>query len=30
VGMGADSLDSGDVFDFGDFWLGSLHKFKII
>ena len=30
VGMSADSLDSGDVFDFGDFGLGSLHVFKII
>lgn len=30
VGMSADSLDSGDVFNFWDFWLRSLHEFKII
>ncbi len=30
VGMSADSLDPGDVFDFGDFRLRSLHVFKII
>lgn len=30
MGMSTDSLDSGDVFDFGDFRLRSLHVFKII
>lgn len=30
MGMSTDSLDSGDVFDFGDFRLRRLHVFKII